>query len=173
MEQVVTLSETERVVVEIDNSNYDYTDIVGDCLGVISLRTARGYADIGQGTHNTQLVAIRDKFFHEPDKARRAIELYLSLAGQHSRFVALQGYSQSDWADVIIYGDGDWIEHSIPALSDWWKGDVYLLSLQTKKTYANVADLDDRIDQWETIECVAGITLSDDYTIEQAIGDSF
>jgi hypothetical protein len=170
----VMLDDKTRAVAYMDTSAISLDEIVGDEFGVYTLNTARGYNHITQGPLTDELRRLeraRDNYSWDDDKFQDAIERYLAMAGMQHKAVTLQGYSQGEWAQVIVYGEFD-LAGSIKAMRDWWRGDVYLIALETLHIYTE-ADTGDTIERWLIDECMGGVILDDEYTIERCVKDNF
>lgn len=150
------ISETERVAVYQDEYSHPVEDFVGDELGIFTLHKAQWLHSIEQGTETALLHRLMDKV--NRDQEQSAIGKYLATAGFDYRFVSLTGYSQSEWADVVIYGRGDWVHNSMDTLLAWFRGDIYSLAHERLVTFTS-PDSDRVIKSWETIDSIGGVML--------------
>ena len=64
--------------------------------------------------------------------------------------------SAADMAETLRAG--------IDAYREWAMGEVVVVSLERLHTYADVLDRSRTIGQWETVDSLCGVYLSDDYT---------
>lgn len=170
----VMLDDKTRAKAYIDTSVINLEEIVGDEFGVFTLDTARGYNAIKQGHLTEQLERLeRAGYNHDWSKEQLgdAIERYLAMSGMNHKAISLQGYSQGEWAEVIVYGDYD-LTGSIHALRDWWRGDVYLVALERLHIYTE-EETGQTIERWEMEDCIGAVILDDEYTIEACARDNF
>jgi hypothetical protein len=164
--------EDNRVSVYYDECQYTADELLGDGFGMFALRLDRGYRrqDFGEFTDELNLLCNRIDY----SQYESAIGKYLHLAGQHYRVIQLQGYSQSDWANVIVYSPDDFVEtpEFRTALRDWWRGDVYYLVHERRELFTNT-DGTKTIEQWETVDSISGIMVSDIRELTQICRDTF
>lgn len=165
------ISDTMRVKVYYDEDSHSLDFIVGDTLGVYFIRPTRDYDRHNQGDYTDQLATLQYKV--RRDSEQSALGKYLALAGMNYKFVSLQGYSQSDWAEVVIYTDEGYdLESSAKALDTWFKGDIFIVCLEQLHTYTEHST-GQTIERWEVEDSIGAITLSDDYTLETVANDYF
>ena len=150
------ISPTERVAVYAEQEYFPVEDFVGDELGIFTLHKDRSLSNIEQGEHSAALHELMDRV--NRDQEESAIGKYLSLHNLHYKFVSLQGYSQSDWASVVIYGAEEWMLSNDDTLKSWFRGDVYCLSHEKLVTFTS-PDSDRVIDSWETIDSIGAVIL--------------
>lgn len=170
----VTLDDKTRAVAYIDTSAISLDEIVGDEFGVYTISTARGYNQVTQGPLTDQLKRLEQAGYNydwDDEQLQTAIERYLAMSGMQHKAITLQGYSQGEWAEVIVYGDFD-LTGSIKAMRDWWRGDVYLIALERLHVYIE-AETGQTIERWEIEDCMGGVILDDEYTIERCVKDNF
>lgn len=164
------ISDTLRVKAYYDSDSYSPDFIVGDELGIYTLRPNRRYS-FDQGDYNDQLRHLNDRVNH--NQAESAIGKYLALAGMNYQFVSLQGYSQGEWAEVVIYTDQDYdLTASAEALDTWFKGDIFTVCLEKLHTYTEHST-GQTIERWEVEDSIGAITFSNDYTLETVANDYF
>lgn len=164
------LTDTLRVKAYYDEDSYSPDFIVGDELGIFTLRPNHRYR-FDQGDYTTQLGYLTDRVSH--DQAESAIGKYLALAGMKYQFVSLQGYSQGEWAEVVIYTDQDYdLTASAEALDTWFKGDIFTVCLEKLHTYTEDST-GQTIQRWEVEDSIGAITFSDDYTLQTVANDYF
>lgn len=169
------INDTTRVKVYIDDNYCPLEDIVGEEFGVYTLDISRGYNAIEQGDRTADLDRLirglnLDYRTDWRDIKRRALELYFNLSGLNYQFVSLRGYSQSEWADVLVYGDYD-LAGSIEALEAWYTGDVFTVALEKLETYTSSSG--NTIERWELEDSIGQVIFSKDYTLENVISDYF
>lgn len=164
------ISDNLRVKAYYDQDSYSPDYIVGDELGIYTLRPNNRYS-FDQGDYTTQLGYINSNV--ERHQEQSAIGKYLALAGMKYQFVSLQGYSQGEWADVVIYTDQDYdLTASAEALDTWFKGDIFTVCLEKLHTYTELST-GQTIQRWEIEDSIGAITFSDDYTLQTVANDYF
>jgi len=166
----VVINETTRVRAYYDEDSYSLDYAVGDELGVYTLDISRGYGNIEQGNYTKELGYLQDKLTR--DQWESGLGKYLALAGMKYQFVSLRGYSQGDWADVVIYTNEDYdLNASAETLDTWFKGDIFTVCLEKLEVYTNLAG--NTIERWEIEDSIGCITFSKDYTLETVVNDYF
>jgi hypothetical protein len=155
------LDNDTRLAVDYDLwPDIDY--LIGDTVGLFTLDKARDINNVYQGelTETLKDLARRQT---SRDNIERAVGLYLTLAGLSWKSVTLQGSSQGEWIDLIVYADFE-LEGSIETLRAYWAGEVYTVNLETREVYTHT---DGRtIEQWETQDFMSGVIFSKNYTLE-------
>lgn len=150
------ISDTERVAVYLEEDYFPVEDFVGDELGIFTLHKDRSLSNIERGDHHAALHELMDRV--NRDQEESAIGKYLSLHNLHYKFVSLRGYSQSDWADVVIYATDPDTLLSEDSLKAWFRGDVFTLCHEKKITFTS--NFSDRvIEQWEVIDSLGAVML--------------
>lgn len=162
MLETLELSDTYRLTVAPDYYA-DLESVVGDLLGIYTLRTALGLKHLEQGEFTEDFTRLSQRL--ETNQLKRAIGLWLNLKGLSWEFVELDGYSQGSWSQVIVYGDYD-LKPSIEALQQWWRGDVFTVTLEEKETYVHETVPNKTITQWEAIDWLSGVTFSENYDLK-------
>lgn len=177
--ELVTCTEltgTTRLAAYYWHGSCDYTEITGEGLGVYTLAVADRLGEIKSGECTSDLDRLTR--WLRPDQYERAIGLYMHLTGRSWQVVSLRGYSQGEWADVIIYGDagpdGKWVNdrHAADDLKAWFRGDLYTVAHESLETYQN-AKTGETLQRWESIDSVGLVVLSDSYTLADAGRDHF
>jgi hypothetical protein len=167
----VVINDTTRVKAYQDEDSYTLDYIVGDELGVYFMRPYGNYSHHNQGDLTSELGYLIGKVDRHQEES--ALGKYLALAGMKYKFVSLQGYSQSDWAEAVIYTNEDYhLDSSAEALATWFRGDIYTVCLEKLETYTSPFG-DKTIERWEVQDSIGCITLSDDYTLETVAKDHF
>lgn len=165
------ISDTLRVKAYYDEDSHSLDFIVGDELGVYFIAPHRDYRRHNQGDYTNELGHLQNRVDREQEQS--AIGKYLALAGMNYKFVSLRGYSQSDWADVVIYTDEDYdLDSSAEALDTWFKGDIFIVCLEKLHTYTELST-GQTIQRWEIEDSIGAITFSKDYTLETVAKDYF
>jgi len=170
----LVINDTTRVKAYYDEDSHSLDFIVGEDLGVYFIRPTRSYDRHNQGDYTEQLTELNYKvrYHNNTDMVESAIGKYLALAGMNYKFVSLRGYSQSDWADVVIYTDEDYdLKSSAEALDTWFKGDIFTVCLEKLETYTSSSG--NTIERWELEDSIGQVIFSKDYTLENVISDYF
>lgn len=165
------LNDRTRVVAYYDQDSYSLDYIVGDELGVYFMEPHREYNRHNQGDYTNELGHLQNRI--DRDQEQSAIGKYLTLAGMKYKFVSLRGYSQSEWAEVVIYTNEDYdLNASAEALDTWFKGDIFTVCLEKLHTYTELST-GQTIERWEVEDSIGAITFSDDYTLHTVATDYF
>lgn len=150
------ISPTERVAVYPEEQCFPVSDFVGDELGIFTLHKDRSLSNIEQGDYTKELHELMDRV--NRDQEESAIGKYLATAGFYYRFVSLRGYSQSDWADVVIYSKDATDLTYETNLESWFRGDIYTLSHEKLITFTS-PDTDRVIESWEILDSIGAVML--------------
>lgn len=152
------ISETERVAVYQSEDYHPWEDYLGDTLGVFVLERDRYLSDFSRGEHTDSLHSLLNRIDHSQYES--AVGKYLSLAGLHYTRLSLRGYSQGDWAEVIIYGDDTWAtsKETAESVKSWFRGDIYDLAHEKLLTFTS-EDSDRVIKSWEVLDSIHGVML--------------
>jgi hypothetical protein len=170
----VMLDDKTRAVAYYETSQIDLSEVMGDEFGVYTISNARWHNAVTQGPLTdglNRLLQARDNYDWSDDRFQRAIELYLAMHGMNHQFLTLQGYSQGEWHEVVVYGDYD-LKDSIRTLRDWYRGDIYVITLERLHVYTEEAT-GQTIERWEIEEAIGAVILDDHYTIEECVKDNF
>ncbi len=156
----ILFGEDNRVGVYYEESRYGADELLGDGFGMFTLRIDRFLRRQDFGEFTDELTRLADRV--SLDQLESAVGKYLNLSGKNYRTISLQGASQSDWAEVIVYSDEDFIltPEFRSALKSWWSGDIYTLVHQRREVYTN-ADGTKTIENWETVDSIGGIMVDD------------
>lgn len=169
--EVFGVDEDTRIAVYNDWSHYDYQEVCGDGLGVQTLSIHRQYRDISSKDEVAQVVArVKDSIHYHShdnyaDKRERVIGAWLSAKGYAYEFITLRGYSQSEWAEVVIYTEAENAEYLggyRRALENWFRGDVYTVAVEKRKVFT--AEDGETIETWnvqDAISCVDSDNIED------------
>ena len=174
----IDISDTERISVYLDIDNYDMDWIVGDELGVYTIDIARNFYSIQQGERGDDLDRLVRNLYldHRTDwreRKLRAIKLYLNMAELNYKQVSLRGSMQSDWAEVVIYGNDMDLDSCVEGLQSWFSGEVFTIAHEKLHTYADTLNPASTIERWEIEDSVSGLVFSKDYTFDIAADDHF
>ena len=163
-----TLNSEQRLVLRPDYWHPAYEEILGDFIGVQTLSVARGLSDIqANDKHREPIAAIIDRLGRYEEETKTAIGKHLTRAGLVYEFVSLRGYSQGDWAEVVIYGDKEFfgnLRTEANTLDAWFKGEIYHFTLENLKTYT--AEDGESLGRWEIEDTLSQIVISDSYGIK-------
>lgn len=169
--ETIVIDENNRVKVYFEN---DVSDLWDECANIISLDVARGYSEINQGERSSELDSLISEINYNTGKSRRDLEneitTHLSRAGYNTRRVTLQGYSQGEWADVIIYGDYP-LENTIKYVKNIWRGDVYCLIHEVTHEWKD--EQGQTLTTWDVSDSIGWIVADNREDIYQAITDHF
>lgn len=167
--KTIQIDEDTRIQIDYDTDRYEFGDAIGDMFGVQTLDIARNYNDISTDDDVKHAIErFRDtyNYFSHPTNYRelreRAISLWLWTTDYDFKFVSLRGYSQGEWADVLIYQKKEYevdLDEGAKTLDSWFAGDVFIARHQTRKVYT--AEDGDTIDQWETDDAIGGLVGDD------------
>jgi len=180
MDNAIEIDETTRVVVTPDESGYSIEEYLGDGVGIQTLSVSRYLYEVSTSDEVTKVVSrVKDSIhYHSHDdyteKRERVIGAWLTAKGYSYEFVGLQGYTQGDWAEVVVYAKADEIESLKPIVKDvraLWRGDVYTLTLQKSKVYT--AEDGDILTDWEWIDAIGGVILHNEEDAEKYAREIF
>jgi hypothetical protein len=174
----IEISSTERINLYYDTDTYDMDWIVGDELGVYTIDIARNFHHIQQGERGDDLDRlIRNLYLdHRTDwreRKLRAIELYMHMAGLNYKYISLRGHMQSDWADIVIYGNDMDLDSCVEALDAWFSGEVFTMVHEKLHTYTDILNPASTIERWEVEDSIGCITFGKGYDFEQSARDHF
>jgi hypothetical protein len=165
------INDTTRIAVYPDYHAESPLEYLGNDIGIFTMSMARGYTplsveldDINQRLANIQ---------YNSSDFSGAIDKLFRRADMNYRVLHLQGYSQSEWLEAIIYGtvDDDVLASTGRILDKWFKGDIYTLSIEKLVTYANVDNTDDTHSHWQIQDSISGVYL-DAYDSEAVVAEA-
>jgi hypothetical protein len=166
----LVINDTTRVKAYYDEDSYNLDFIVGDELGVYFMAPMFNYRSHNQGDYTNELGHLQNRVSRDQEES--AIGKYLALAGMNYKFVSLRGYSQGNWAEVVIYTTEDYdLKSSAEALDTWFKGDIFTVCLEKLEVYTSSSGA--TIERWEIEDSIGCITFGDDYTLETVANDYF
>jgi hypothetical protein len=170
------LTETTRLAAYQDYDSYDWSELTGEGLGLYTLKISRDLGITNSGPCTDELERLTREL--DRDRWERAIGLYMHLNNRTYKTLSLHGYSQGEWAEVIVYSDagpdGEWLKdkNATHDLEAWFRGDIYTVALESLEIYTNLKN-GDLIERWEISDSVGMITMSNDYTLLDAGRDIF
>lgn len=174
MDTTLYANENLRYQVRYDEGHWQLQDFITDDVGIVEFgRELRSYDfDLGEFYYE-----LRELIERIPDRERqkKAVRVYLSMAGY--RFVErrLVGYSQGDVRDVIVYGrdkDEASLVEAATITGSWLFGDVFEIVEEKREAWQNVVS-GEIAWRWAEEERFGGYMFYGDYTAEKAIADTF
>ena len=163
-----TLGNEQRLTLRPDFWPIAYEEILGDLISVQTLSIARGLSEIQtRDKHRDQVARIIEKLGRYEEETKTAIAKHLTRAGLVYEFVSLRGYSQGDWAEVVIYGEKEFFGNlrlEAITLDAWFKGEIYTMTLENLKTYK--AEDGESLGRWQIEDTLSQIVISDSYGIK-------
>ena len=145
---VYEVSDNKRIAIYPDYSfespweNWDY-------VGIHTIRVAdRMVAPEAKTEHTDNLTDIV-----EQGEGSHGVAEYFKARGLDYHVAYLQGYSQSEWADVIIYdlGNKENLDGYVTEAKQYWRGDVYRIVPEVLVTYTQLSN-GNTISRWEEDE---------------------
>jgi hypothetical protein len=170
------LTETTRLAAYHDYGSYDWSELTGEGLGLYTLEISRDLGITNSGPCTDELERLTREL--DRDRWERAIGLYMHLNNRTYKTLSLRGYSQGEWAEVIVYSDagpdGEWLKgkDATHDLEAWFRGDIYTVALESLEIYTNLKN-GDLIERWEISDSCGMVTMSNDYTLLDAGRDIF
>lgn len=172
---------TNRLSAYPDYNQYAIEDILSDEVGVATLRIDTHYREISQmlDEHIDRAIAhFVDRFNYYSHKnygalREEAISRYLAFEGYACEFVSLRGYSQGEWAEVVIYrklDEAQYLKYDKETLNAWFAGDIYTIAHEHLVTYVDTQDPDNKIERWETLDDIHAI-IDDNIFRQQSLAD--
>jgi hypothetical protein len=160
-----TLDSGQRLALWPEYGPIHFDEILGDFIGVQTLDIDRGLSELTTNDkHRDKIAEIVNWYGRHAEETQTAIAKHLTRAGQSYKFVSLRGYSQSDWAEVVIYGDQEFFGNltlEANVLDAWFKGEIYNLTLESLKTYK--AKDGESLGRWEIEDAIGQICISESY----------
>jgi hypothetical protein len=175
------IDETHRYSVYPDSYNAGETPWLEGDYQIFTTRISRDlYPLLTRDEHTDALQDIVDQ--HEwntrvgGDQPRTdALMTYLDQNGMAGKLVKLNGYTQSEWAEVLVYRpkhESDELTWDIRILRQWFAGDVYIIAYEELITYT--APNGNTIERWETVDCSGGQYLDnycDDMELRERVAE--
>lgn len=165
--ETIEIDATNRYALYYDEYSYDFlSEWEWQDLGVATLRIDRYLKplELELDDHNDRIREIMEHA-RQLDEIYPAIYKHFDRAGYHYEFVNLQGYSQGEWAEVVVFANPEsWpsgIDGFIEELKAWWRGDYYHVAWEQLVTYK--ADNGASIERWEIVESVCQTIFTDSY----------
>lgn len=140
-------------------------DVLGDLVSYQTIDIARNLLAIStDDEHSGPISEIVARLRDDTDAMEKAIGKHLTRAGMSFEFVSLRGYSQGEWAEIVIYAPAETITEWAGVANDfkaWFRGDVFDLELQTLKTYT--AQDGGILARWEHDQITGLVLISESY----------
>jgi len=140
-------------------------DVIGDLVSVQTLKIDRHLNPIStDDEHRGPIAEILEAHHGNKDAQQMAISKHLDRAGLSHAFVSLRGYSQGEWAEVVVYSDSELISYWGSVAEDlnaWFRGDVFSFELQTLKVYK--AEDSTELARWDSDQHTGLVLISDSY----------
>lgn len=164
--QIFEIDSQTRIAVYQDYHPYKMEHLCGNGFGVQTLNIARNLSEISSDDEVKETVRrVRDSIHYYnyndyEDKRERVLGAWLSAKGYAFDFVTLRGYSQGEWADVVVYTpiqNAEYLKYQIEDLQNWFRGDVFVLTKENLETYVNVHDDSNEIKRWEYADSIGGV----------------
>jgi len=166
--EILEIDSTTRITAYHDFEAYAFEDLCGDEFGVQTLNIARGYNDISTKDEVEEAVRrVKDSIhYHSHNdyeaKRERVLGAWFEAKGYAFEFITLRGYSQGEWADVVIYtpiDNAEYLKYRKEDLRAWFRGDVFVVARENLETYVNTIDSDNSIERWEIADSIGGVML--------------
>lgn len=153
----------ERIALYHDTSSVSYEEFLGDCLGVQTLRIADRLRPMASNDGETEAInEIYDRLGSNTEALQAAITKHFERQDKTCVFLDLNGYSQGEWCEVVLYANKtdiyDW-PSVIAEVRSYWRGDVFTAALEKLKVYT-ASDFT-QIGEWEAEDQIVGVILSD------------
>jgi len=153
----------DRIALYHDTSSVSYEEFLGDLIGVQTFRIASRLRPMATNDGETEAInEIYERLGSNTEALHEAVTKHFERLGKSCVFVDLNGYSQGEWAEVVLYANkGDINEWAgvIEEVKSYWRGDVFTVALERLKLYT--AEDGEKIGEWETLDATGGVILSD------------
>lgn len=156
----------KRLALWLDYGGFELEDIIGDYVGFATLLIASGYHDIDSKDDIAKSLwrAWQETDGSQQEKKETAAKL-LDELGKDYKFVSLTGYSQGEWAEIVVYGKNVNLELDgvIEDIKAWFRGEVYTLTTETLKTYT--ATDGEQVAEWVVDDAIGICLLTGRYNL--------
>ena len=177
-EMTIELGERYRYAAYPDAEYFDYLkDYEWDSWGLYTIAIEKRYNRPALDTFgiNDRLATVQEHYEFSWNSKTLETELQkaASRAGYKSQWLSLQGYSQGEWAYVLLYWREDYLQDPsglIQELQAWWRGDVYWIALEKLETYTSATG--NTIERWELVDSLSQVIIHDDnpFTLDTCEG---
>lgn len=172
-QEIIQVNENYRYAAYPEMDYLDYLhDWDHDAWGIYTLGIDRQYRPLSLDTFgiNDRLQRVQDNyaFSWNDNTLDKQIEKAITRAGYKSMTFSLKGYSQGDWAYVVLYWRDDAISDITGVreeLEAWFRGDVYTITLEKLDTYKNESGNEKHY--WECVESLGQVIFTDSYQFTQ------
>ena len=176
--KILDIDKNTRVSLSYDLTPYAFEEVCGDMFGVQTLSIAKNYNLISSNDEVQDLVArVVDRIHYHntndyQEKRERIIGYWLAMNGYTFRFTTLRGYSQGEWADVVIYSkENESIDSAKESLENWFRGDIFNLNVEERKVFRS--DDGEALDIWQFKDGVSAIMAATEEEIKDSIRENF
>lgn len=171
-----------RFTARIEDYPIGYHELIGEGIEIFVLDSHRNdYNHLSAKTEHVEAMRRFQEAFnyynHDNYRQRReeAISRYLRLNGLRGIFKTLQGYSQSQWASVVVYSTmpecNEYLEDTYKTIDAWFKGDVYEIRKEVAKVFT--AEDGERLTRWDFADSVGGFLLDSEEDLIEIAKDYF
>lgn len=170
----IDVNENYRYAAYPDHDPFDYLkDYEWDNWGLFTIAINRGYRPLGLDTFglNDQLTRVAEWHQHSwnDNQLETALSKTITRAGYSHIYLNLNGYSQGDWAYVVLYYKEEWLTDPsglINELEAWFRGDVYTIALERLETYTS--QYGNTKTEWEMVDNIGHVLIHDgnEFTLE-------
>lgn len=183
----LTLDKDNRITAEYDTWNYPFIDLLGDswCLQLlVQDRSLMNFATDDEHKPAVEAILEQTPFSWNDNLAKEAIAKHFDRSKLAYKFVKLNGYSQSEWAYVVLYANSElseWIiekgttqealDEAEAELQTWFRGDIFALSHEKRVVYTSPEGK--TLEVWEEQETICGVTLEDNILTESKAYELF
>lgn len=170
----IDVNDDYRYAAYPDHDPFDYLrGYEWDNWGLYTIAINRQYRPLALDTFgiNDKLDRITAYQQHSwnDDQLETALSKSIERAGYKHIYLQLNGYSQGEWAYVVLYWNDEWLTAPsglINELEAWFRGDVYTIALERRETY--VSQYGNTKEEWDVIESIGQVLIHDDneFTLE-------
>lgn len=162
--ETIPLGDNYRYARYTDNDYFDYLAEYDHVFSLYSMDYPGRLGKIELDTYhaNSDLDVMLNYRGGIGDDNETAARKHLARRGYSCEFLALRGYSQGEWHDVVIYWpDTMDLTKQWDELSAWYRGDVFTIHLEQLVHYYGTNGR--HLEQWETVDAVSQVIFTDDY----------
>ena len=166
----IMINDTTKVAAYYDQDSFALDDLLGiDGESGVFMLPKRGfygaldYWTTKENSYGKLTAELLDlcgavEGFKNYDELTEALLLHTKRANYVSKNYSFSGYSQGEYMEAIIYGQGDYINGMATTVDAWIKGDIFTVALETLETYESKVS-GKIINQWEATESIGGVIL--------------
>lgn len=168
-EQLFPLDQDTRISVWQDLDARDYLrEWEHEYFGVFTLGVSRDLRplELNAELHKDNLNAIRE--WLNGDKWHEAITKHFRRQNYLSRIITLRGYSQGEWADVVIWTTLEQdqqaaLDSFYDELTAWFRDGFYNVALEKRVVYT--APDGRTLEQWEVEDAIGGVLFTNKWQL--------